>query len=194
MRYQLPYKKIVGIKEAQKLAQLWRKQGLRLVATSGVFDIATFKHPEYLQAASNLGDKLIVRLDSDLHIQKNKNPQGSVIPWRMRSKHLAHYPYVDLIVPNPGGVDWIEKLMPDVSVFSITSSSEIGRKIEIMQPYFNKISTEVVVMDELFNLVPKKLIKTKALKYEKSKLNKKHISGTLIKEEIVRRALQRRKI
>jgi len=51
-----------------------RARGLRVVATSGCFDILHVGHTRFLQAARRLGDLLVVLLNSDDSVRRLKGP------------------------------------------------------------------------------------------------------------------------
>jgi cytidyltransferase-like protein len=51
-----------------------RAAGQRIVFTSGVFDLLHAGHERYLRQARSLGDVLIVGLNSDRPVRKNKGP------------------------------------------------------------------------------------------------------------------------
>lgn len=57
---------------APKKVQAWREAGLKVVFTNGCFDILHRGHIEYLKSARELGDRLIVGLNSDDSVNKLK--------------------------------------------------------------------------------------------------------------------------
>jgi len=188
MRFHTPYKKVVSLDEAALEVAKWQSQGLKVVITAGVFDIPTYKHAEYLLSAANFGDKLIVRVDTDDFVLTDKYPEGSVVSWKNRCKHLAHYPYVDLIIPNIESSNWIEKLHVNTNVYSITSSPSNLRYKAKLIPRFKRCHTDVIFLDEQFCIVAKGKVRSLSNYYQKTKLSRKHFSGTIIKQEIIRRA------
>jgi glycerol-3-phosphate cytidylyltransferase-like family protein len=188
MRFPIPYKKIVSLDEAAKCVKEWQSQGLKVVITAGVFDIPTYKHAEYLLTAANFGDKLIVRVDTDNFVLTDKYPEGSIVSWKNRCKHLAHYPYVDLIIPNIKSSDWIEKLHVNTNVYSITSSPNSLNDKDKLMPRFKKSQTDVIFLDEKFDIVPKAKVRIVSNHYEQTKFSQTHFSGSIIKKEIIRRA------
>jgi len=63
------------ISDHDKLSELvgyWKKLGLRIVLTSGTFDLFHIGHAQYLEKAKALGDVLIVGVDSDEKVRKRK--------------------------------------------------------------------------------------------------------------------------
>ena len=57
-----------------------RVLGLRVVLTSGSFDIIHEGHSMYLEAARRFGDFLIVGLDSDEKVRHRKGPARPAVP------------------------------------------------------------------------------------------------------------------
>ena len=56
---------ILSLGEAVQKRQAAQEQGLRVVFTNGVFDLLHLGHVRYLQAAREMGDMLIIGLNSD---------------------------------------------------------------------------------------------------------------------------------
>jgi rfaE bifunctional protein nucleotidyltransferase chain/domain len=95
-----------------------REQGKRIVFTNGCFDILHPGHTRYLRAARELGDFLVVAVNSDRSVREIKGKGRPVIPEKDRAEVLASLGFVDGIVifdeENPLNV--IRRLMPDVLV------------------------------------------------------------------------------
>src|SRR6187399_3661701 len=75
-----------------------RAAGKRIVFTNGVFDILHPGHLRYLQAARRYGDLLIVGLNSDASVRRNKGPERPINPERERAEVLSALGCVDLAV------------------------------------------------------------------------------------------------
>ena len=95
-----------------------RKEGRALAVTNGCFDILHVGHVSYLISARNLGDALMVGLNSDRSINGLKGPYRPVIPEQDRARILAALEAVDVVClfdeENP--VRLIRQVMPDVLV------------------------------------------------------------------------------
>ncbi len=69
-------KRIVDMVQVQRLCNIWRMKGDRIVFTNGCFDILHRGHVEYLQEAAALGDRLVIGLNSDESVRRqNKGPE-----------------------------------------------------------------------------------------------------------------------
>jgi D-glycero-beta-D-manno-heptose 1-phosphate adenylyltransferase len=71
--------------------------GLRIVLTSGSFDLIHLGHVKYLARAKALGDVLVVGVDSDEKIRARKGPDRPLVPEDERLEMLAHQRPVDLL-------------------------------------------------------------------------------------------------
>lgn len=96
-----------------------RRQGKRIVFTNGCFDLMHIGHTRYLQAARELGDVLVVGVNSDASVRSlNKGPGRPIVPQAQRAEVLAALACVDYVVvfdePDPGAL--IGALQPDVLV------------------------------------------------------------------------------
>lgn len=66
-----------------------RRAGKRIVTTNGSFDLLHVGHVRFLQRASELGDVLIVLLNSDRSIRKLKGPGRPILPQRIRAEMMV---------------------------------------------------------------------------------------------------------
>jgi D-beta-D-heptose 7-phosphate kinase/D-beta-D-heptose 1-phosphate adenosyltransferase len=70
----------------------------RIVFTNGVFDLLHPGHVRYLQTARNLGDLLIVGLNADGSVRRNKGPGRPITPQSERAEVLAALECVNAVV------------------------------------------------------------------------------------------------
>jgi rfaE bifunctional protein nucleotidyltransferase chain/domain len=95
-----------------------RDAGKRIVFTNGVFDLLHPGHVRYLQAAHAHGDLLIVGLNSDASVRRNKGPERPINPEQERAEVLAALACVDAvsIFDDDTPADIIRRVQPDVLV------------------------------------------------------------------------------
>ena len=95
-----------------------RAEGRRVVFTNGVFDILHPGHLRYLQAARAHGDLLIVGLNSDASVRRNKGPARPINPEHERAEVLAALACVDAvsIFDDDTPADIIRRVQPDILV------------------------------------------------------------------------------
>lgn len=96
-----------------------RTQGKRIVFTNGCFDLMHVGHTRYLQAAKDLGDLLVVGVNSDASVKKlNKAPDRPIVSDAQRAEVVAALGCVDYVIlfnePDPHSL--IAALQPDVLV------------------------------------------------------------------------------
>jgi rfaE bifunctional protein nucleotidyltransferase chain/domain len=95
-----------------------RAAGQTIVFTNGVFDLLHPGHIRYLQRARRLGDALIVGVNSDRSVRRNKGPLRPVTPEAERAEILSALDCVDAVVifdeDTPHAI--IAALQPDVLV------------------------------------------------------------------------------
>ena len=72
--------RVVKLQELVELRSQWRARGLRVVLTNGAFDLLHKGHVHYLQEARELGNILIVGINSDASVRGNKGEGRPVVP------------------------------------------------------------------------------------------------------------------
>jgi rfaE bifunctional protein nucleotidyltransferase chain/domain len=89
-----------------------------VVFTNGVFDLLHPGHVRYLQSARGLGDALIVGLNADASVRRNKGPSRPINSERERAELVAALACVDAVVlfddDTPAAI--IRSIQPDVLV------------------------------------------------------------------------------
>lgn len=95
-----------------------RTAGRRIVFTNGVFDILHPGHVRYLQHARALGDLLIVGLNADESVRRNKGPERPVNSQEERAELLSALACVDgvVIFTEDTPADVIRLVQPDILV------------------------------------------------------------------------------
>jgi rfaE bifunctional protein nucleotidyltransferase chain/domain len=74
-----------------------QQHGEQAVFTNGCFDILHLGHVRYLQRARELGDFLIVGVNSDESTSRLKGPKRPLVPEKERAEVLAALAYVDYV-------------------------------------------------------------------------------------------------
>ncbi len=110
--------KVRGLKELVGIVWQRRASGQRVVFTNGCFDLLHRGHTRLLQQARELGDLLIVGLNSDASVRSLKGPSRPVLSQDERAELLSALASVDYVVifeeADPGQT--IAALQPDVLV------------------------------------------------------------------------------
>lgn len=110
--------KIKSLSDAKKEIDILKKQGKKIVFTNGCFDILHIGHTRYLYSARELGDFLIVAVNSDKSIKAIKGPERPVIPDNERIEMLAALGCVDMAIlfDEEDPLEVIKFLVPDILV------------------------------------------------------------------------------
>jgi rfaE bifunctional protein nucleotidyltransferase chain/domain len=96
----------------------WRAAGDTIVFTNGCFDLLHYGHLHYLAAARDLGNRLVVGLNSAESVRRLKGPARPINDEATRTHSLAALEMVDAVVVFEADtpLDLIERLQPDVLV------------------------------------------------------------------------------
>jgi rfaE bifunctional protein nucleotidyltransferase chain/domain len=111
--------KLASREEASKLISGQRLKGRKIVFTNGCFDLLHPGHVDYLMKARDLGQFLVLGLNSDDSVRRlNKAPDRPVNSESARAAVLAGLVCVDLIVifNEDTPLELIKALRPDVLV------------------------------------------------------------------------------
>jgi rfaE bifunctional protein nucleotidyltransferase chain/domain len=97
---------------------IWKASGKKIVFTNGCFDLAHVGHVLYLENAAQLGDILIVGLNSDDSVRRLKGPTRPINDILNRSHVLAALASVDAVIvfEEDTPYDIIKTIMPDILV------------------------------------------------------------------------------
>ncbi len=100
-----------------KLAE-WRSAGETIVFTNGCFDILHRGHVEYLAQAADLGDKLIIGLNTDASVKRLKGENRPVNDEKSRALLLSALQFVDAVVffDEDTPYELIKQVQPDILV------------------------------------------------------------------------------
>jgi D-beta-D-heptose 7-phosphate kinase/D-beta-D-heptose 1-phosphate adenosyltransferase len=75
----------------------WRAQGRTVVFTNGVFDLIHPGHLELLAACAEMGDVLLVAINSDASVRRLKGPERPLYPALERAEILLALRWVDAV-------------------------------------------------------------------------------------------------
>ncbi len=109
------------IRTAPVLARLLeqeRQRGKKIVFTNGCFDLLHVGHVKYLQKARQLGDLLVLGLNSDASVRRLKGPKRPLIGEEERAHILAALHCIDYVVlfDEDTPFELIRALRPDILV------------------------------------------------------------------------------
>ena len=107
----------------------WKRNGKRVVCATGVFDLLHPGHVRLLEQARASGDILVVGVQSDAFVRKEKGPNRPVTPAGERAEILSALAAVDFVVilNDERADEFIARLAPDAVVQGREPSS--GKQI-----------------------------------------------------------------
>ncbi len=100
------------------MLHVWRFQQKKIVFTNGCFDIVHLGHLDYLSKAADLGDILILGLNTDASVQRLKGAGRPVVDELARAFMMASLRFVDAVVlfDQQTPYELIQLVQPDVLV------------------------------------------------------------------------------
>lgn len=110
--------KILSAEGLQKMLNIWRLKNQKIVFTNGCFDLLHLGHIDYLSKAADLGNKLVIGLNSDTSTANLKGPNRPITNQKSRASLLASLFFVDAVVlfDELTPLDLIISVKPDVLV------------------------------------------------------------------------------
>ena len=108
--------KVKTLEQMSAIMKRLKREGKHVVWTNGCFDILHVGHIMYLQEARKEGDVMVVGLNSDASVRKNKGPERPVVGERDRAQVLSALECVDYVVifDEKTPMPLLEVLQPDV--------------------------------------------------------------------------------
>ena len=115
----LEHTKIVSLETLVTELSLLKQAGKKIAFTNGCYDIIHSGHVDLLARAKNLGDILVLGLNSDASVQRQGKGEGRPFnSYAARAFVLAHLESVDFVVDfdEDTPLSLIEKILPHVLV------------------------------------------------------------------------------
>lgn len=119
-----------------------RRDGLSVVLANGCFDLFHVGHIRYLQGASELGDVLVVAINSDDQVRVLKGRNRPFIPAKERAEIVATLRMVDLVTvfDEPTVTELIRALRPDVHAKGTDYTTDTVPEREIVREYGGRVA------------------------------------------------------
>lgn len=103
--------------ELTAMVRAWQLAGERVVFTNGCFDLFHPGHLELLRSAAQLGDRLVVAVDTDASVARLKGSGRPVLDETARTSIIAAIDVVDAVVTfDDDLLELIDVVVPDVLV------------------------------------------------------------------------------
>ena len=101
----------------QKIHTSQRNHKTKVVLVGGCFDILHYGHIYFLKKAKELGDMLIVALESDENTRRLKGPKRPIHTQKQRAEILKSLKFVDKVISLPPLPDYkllTKNIKPDI--------------------------------------------------------------------------------
>lgn len=111
-------RKIVCRKDLKELILKWRNANERIVFTNGCFDLLHLGHVDYLAKAKDLGERLIIGVNTDSSVKRLKGKHRPLQDENSRLHILAALQSVDAVVlfDEDTPYELIKEIEPDILV------------------------------------------------------------------------------
>jgi len=108
--------KICTLSNLKTKVEKWKEKGEKVVFTNGCFDLVHRGHIEVLAKTADLGNRLIIGLNSDESIRELKGENRPIIDENSRAILLASLQFVDAIVffTDETPITLIETIVPNI--------------------------------------------------------------------------------
>jgi glycerol-3-phosphate cytidylyltransferase len=136
---------IINSKEIEKLSTDLKKNGKKIIFTNGCFDILHSGHVTYLNKSKELGDVLIVGLNSDNSVRRLKGasrPINNEIDRAYILDNLKSVDYVS-IFDEDTPLELIKKVLPDI----ITKGGDYKKENVVGYSVVKEYGGDVVIID-----------------------------------------------
>ena len=144
--------KVKNFEQIERISKRLKSQKKRIIFTNGCFDILHRGHASYLQEAKELGDILIVGLNSDESIRVLKGSSRPINMLEDRAFLLASLESVDFVVPftQETPYELIKKVLPDILVKGAdyegkeVVGSDIAKKVKLIKFVDGKSTSKII--------------------------------------------------
>lgn len=133
--------KIKSRSELTSLLKVEKEKGKKVVFTNGCFDILHAGHVCYLNDAKQLGDLLVLGLNSDASVQRLKGPTRPVNNQQDRALVLAALACIDYVVvfEEDTPIRTLEQLQPHIHVKGGDYTAESLPEYPLIHGYGGKV-------------------------------------------------------
>ncbi len=150
--------KILTLDEVAAYRAQLRREGRKVVATNGCFDLLHVGHLRYLTEARAFGDFLWLGLNGDQSVRDLKGPNRPLVPEGDRAELLAAWRVVDAVTifPEVRATAFLRAVQPDIYVKGgdytpeslnaeeAAALRECGARIEIVKLVPGRSTTKLV--------------------------------------------------
>jgi rfaE bifunctional protein nucleotidyltransferase chain/domain len=138
----------------------WKLEHKKIVFTNGCFDIFHLGHLDYLSKASDLGDVLIIGINSDNSVATIKGQHRPIIDEKSRTTLIAALSFVSgvILFDEATPLNLISSILPDVLVKGSDYQQENIVGYDVVKQAGGLIQTIDLIPGYSTSLIEKKII------------------------------------
>jgi rfaE bifunctional protein nucleotidyltransferase chain/domain len=151
--------KIYTQADLKSVLNVWRLLEKKIVFTNGCFDLLHLGHVDYLSKAADMGNKLVIGLNSDSSVSALKGLGRPISDHISRSVLLASFSFVDAVVlfDEPTPLQLIELIRPDILVKGADYTIDKIVGADIVSQYGGLVNTIEYLNGYSTSLIEKKI-------------------------------------
>ncbi|MDT5262866.1 MAG: D-glycero-beta-D-manno-heptose 1-phosphate adenylyltransferase [Acidobacteriota bacterium] len=118
-----------------------RRGGARVVFANGCFDLLHVGHVRYLEAARGLGDLLVVGVNGDEQVRRQKGEGRPFLPERERAEVIAALRAVDYVIifHEPTVTELLLALRPDIHAKGTDYTEETVPERDVIRSFGGRV-------------------------------------------------------
>lgn len=148
-------KKVIFPKDLKTKVTELRSEGKTIVTLNGSFDLLHAGHMQIIYEASQMGDILIVALNTDESIQRYKRASGPIISLKHRLEMMAALQFVSYVTwfDETDPIKILSEIAPDIHVngseygencIEADTVRKLGGKLHLVQRIPSLSTTEII--------------------------------------------------
>jgi len=134
--------RVLNRKDLAVRVEAERRKGATIVFANGCFDVLHVGHTRYLSGARELGDLLVVGVNSDDQVKVQKGPGRPILPAAERAELVASLESVDYVTvfEEPTVEQLLLTLKPDVHAKGTDYTEETVPEREVVRSYGGRVA------------------------------------------------------
>jgi rfaE bifunctional protein nucleotidyltransferase chain/domain len=135
-------KRVVDRSELDVKVAEARVRGQRIVFANGCFDVLHVGHVRYLEGAKALGDLLVVAVNSDEQVRKQKGEGRPLMPQDQRAEVVSALAAVDFVTifEEPTVAELLLALKPDVHAKGTDYTEDTVPERDVVRSYGGRVA------------------------------------------------------
>ena len=119
-----------------------KKDGRRIVFANGCFDVLHVGHVRYFEGAKALGDVLVVAVNSDEQVRKQKGEDRPLIPQDQRAEIVSAFAAVDFVTifDEPTVAELLLALKPDIQAKGTDYTEDTVPERDVVRSYGGRVA------------------------------------------------------